>query len=79
MRTTVTLQNDVAQALGQLRREQGSGVSEAWEQVEEWLDAPAAWVPEPTREHRRVLGTLLGEHHVTGNLVSDAHLAAPAR
>lgn len=53
-------------------------VSEAWDQVEEWLDAPASWIPEPTDAHRLVLGGLLGEHRVTGNLVSDAHLAALA-
>jgi uncharacterized protein len=53
-------------------------VADAWGQVEEWLDAPASWIPAPTEAHQLVLGGLLGEHQTTGNLVSDAHLAALA-
>ena len=51
---------------------------EAWRQVEEWLDAPRAWIPAPTRDYRRVLGALLGRHQVRGPLVTDALLAALA-
>jgi toxin-antitoxin system PIN domain toxin len=51
-------------------------VPAAWAFVEEWLDAPAAWVPQPTPAHRAVLGTLLRELDLHGNLVSDAELAA---
>jgi toxin-antitoxin system PIN domain toxin len=31
-------------------------ISDAWKQVEEWLDCEAAWIPEPTERHRDVLG-----------------------
>ena len=50
----------------------------AWQQVEEWLDCEAAWVPAPTDRHREVLGRLLREAMVRANLVPDAHLAALA-
>ncbi len=53
-------------------------MSDAWEQVENWLDCEFAWVPEPTERHREVLGALLGASGVQGNLVPDAHLAALA-
>lgn len=52
--------------------------STAWQQVEEWLDAPRAWVPHPTPEYRRVLGRLIAAHDVRGPLISDAQLAAVA-
>jgi toxin-antitoxin system PIN domain toxin len=51
---------------------------DAWAQVEQWLDAPRAWVPQPTRHYRHVLGRLLGGHQVRGPLVTDAQLAALA-
>lgn len=51
---------------------------EAWQQVEDWLEAPRAWVPEPTRRYREVLGRLVTRHQVTGPLVTDAQLAALA-
>jgi hypothetical protein len=50
----------------------------AWQQVEEWLDCEAAWIPAPTDRHREVLGRLLGETNASANLVPDAHLAALA-
>lgn len=46
--------------------------------VEEWLAAPAAWVPEVTPATWSILRRLLEEHEVTGNLVPDAQLAALA-
>lgn len=49
---------------------------EAWQLVEEWLDAPAAWVPEPGRAYRSILGELVRELDLRGALVSDAALAA---
>lgn len=58
--------------------EQPLAPSEAWRQVEDWLSAPAAWVPAPTEQHASVLGDLLTRHEPRGNLVSDAHLAALA-
>lgn len=50
----------------------------AWHQVEEWLDAPRAWMPQPTRQYRQVLGRLIAAHRVRGPLVTDAQLAALA-
>jgi len=47
-------------------------------QVEEWLDAPRAWIPEPTAQYRDVLTSLLRTHRVSGPLVTDAQLAALA-
>ena len=46
--------------------------------MQEWLDAPAAWVPVPTPAHADVLSRLVRDHHCSGNLVPDAHLAALA-
>lgn len=51
---------------------------EAWSIASAWLDAPAAWVPEVTDHTLGVLGDLVVEHAVTGNLVTDAQLAAQA-
>ena len=58
--------------------EQPLAPAEAWQQVEEWLAAPAAWIPQPTHAHAGVLGTLVRRYDLRGNLVSDAHLAALA-
>ena len=48
----------------------------AWGIVDAWLDAPAVWVPIPGRGHREILGRLVRELDLRGNLVSDAMLAA---
>ena len=50
--------------------------AEAWQFVEEWLDAPATWVPVPGRGYRDILGRLVRDLDLRGNLVSDAGLAA---
>jgi toxin-antitoxin system PIN domain toxin len=50
----------------------------ASDQVEEWLAAPAAWVPTPGEGHAEVLLGLLRQLRLVGPLVSDAHLAALA-
>ena len=50
----------------------------AWQQVEVWLSAPAAWVPEPGQGYAELLGDLIVRHEVSGNLVPDAQLAALA-
>lgn len=50
--------------------------TEAWEFIENWLDAPATWVPAPGRAHRELLGRLVRDLDLRGNLVSDAALAA---
>jgi uncharacterized protein len=50
----------------------------AWNQVVQWLSCEQAWIPLPSERHAEVLGELLAEPAVLGNLVSDAHLAALA-
>jgi toxin-antitoxin system PIN domain toxin len=50
----------------------------AWQQVSQWLACEPAWIPLPTARHADVLGKLLAEPGVYGNLVPDAHLAALA-
>jgi len=52
------------------------GAADAWAYVEDWLDAPTAWVPAPGRGHRDILGRLVHELDLRGNLVTDAVLAA---
>lgn len=52
--------------------------SAASDQVDEWLAAPAAWVPAPGERHAEVLLELLRRLRLVGPLVSDAHLAALA-
>jgi len=53
-------------------------IASAWEQVEEWVDCPPVWVPQPTERHREILGELLRHHVSRSNLAPDAHLAALA-
>lgn len=48
----------------------------AWRFIDAWLDAPAAWVPEPGRSHQTILRRLMTEHDIRGALVTDAVLAA---
>jgi len=50
--------------------------AEAWQYVEDWLDAPASWTPEPGRGHRAILESLVTKHEVRAGLVTDAVLAA---
>lgn len=50
--------------------------AQAWEHVEGWLDAPTAWVPEPGRGHREILGDLIVRLDLRAGLVTDAVLAA---
>lgn len=47
-------------------------------QVEEWLDAPCAWLAEPTANFRRVFIGLVRKYSVRGALTTDAQLAALA-
>jgi predicted nucleic acid-binding protein len=51
---------------------------QAAQQVDEWLDAPRAWSPEPTAQYREVFTSLVRSHDVRGPLVSGAQLAALA-
>jgi toxin-antitoxin system PIN domain toxin len=50
----------------------------AWQQVSQWLACEPTWIPLPTERHGEVLGRLLAEPGIYGNLVPDAHLAALA-
>lgn len=50
----------------------------AWAHVREWLGCEVVWTPLPTEHHAAVLGSLLIDHDLRGNLVSDADLAALA-
>jgi uncharacterized protein len=52
--------------------------SAAWSIVEDWLAAPAAWVPDPEERYPAILGQLMARHALTGNLVPDGMLAALA-
>lgn len=52
--------------------------AQAWSFVQDWLDAPVSWVPPATERTAAVLRSLVERHHVTGNLVTDAQLAALA-
>jgi uncharacterized protein len=53
-------------------------IVDAWNQVRAWLACDAAWVPEPTERHIKLLGELVALPGVQANLVPDAHLAALA-
>lgn len=53
-------------------------MSAAWKQVAQWLACDPVWIPPPGERHVEVLGKLLAEPGVHGNLVTDAHLAALA-
>ena len=49
---------------------------EAWDMVQSWLDAPNAWVPQPGRGYREILGRLIRDLRLGANLIPDAALAA---
>lgn len=51
---------------------------DAWGYITDWLDADQAWVPATGARHRDILGRLLVDGELHGNLVTDAHLAALA-
>ncbi len=53
-------------------------IEHAWNQVFQWLQCPVAWIPNPGDRHAGILGEILMQSQVTGNLVPDAHLAALA-
>ncbi len=50
----------------------------AWQRVADWLAAPVAWIPEPGPRYREILGHLITDYELRGNLVPDAALAALA-
>ena len=51
---------------------------EAWGFVRDWLDAPVTWIPPETEVTAGLLSDLLHRSRATGNLVTDASLAAIA-
>lgn len=51
---------------------------EAWSYVQDWLTADQAWVPTAGDRHAEILGRLLVDGDLRGNLVTDAHLSALA-
>lgn len=51
---------------------------EAWDQITDWLSAPRAWIPGPSKQYQAILGRLIATHEVVGPLVTDAMLAALA-
>jgi len=55
-----------------LRADQAVGVMKVW------LDAPQAWMPNASARTVQILHGLIGTHHLTGNTVPDAQLAALA-
>jgi toxin-antitoxin system PIN domain toxin len=52
--------------------------AKAWLQIEQWLNCPVVWIPQPTDRHREILGSLVVSHVSHPDLVQDAHLAALA-
>lgn len=51
---------------------------EAWSFVSHWLEADRSWVPTPTDQHGEILGRLIVDGDLRGNLATDAHIAALA-
>ena len=51
---------------------------EAWDQVDQWLSSPAAWVPLPGPGHRNILERIMRSEKPTAKLIPDAHLVALA-
>jgi len=50
--------------------------TEAWEHVDDWLDAPASWTPGPGRGHHDIVKSLIIDSDLRAGLVTDAALAA---
>jgi uncharacterized protein len=50
----------------------------AWTITEKWLAAPNCWIPEASERTARILGSLIKDLDIRGNLVTDAQLAALA-
>jgi uncharacterized protein len=51
---------------------------QAWAYIDSWLTTDPVWIPPATERTAAVLAGLIGRHRVTGNLVTDAQLAALA-
>lgn len=46
--------------------------------VDDWLAADGVWTPVPGARHAELVADLVRRHQLSGNLISDAHLAALA-
>ena len=46
--------------------------------VADWLEPEVAWIPREGPGHARILTDLITRYKLTGNIISDAHLAALA-
>ncbi len=51
-------------------------VAQAWSVISNWLAAPNVWVPQASARTAGILGELIETTGATGNLVTDAQLAA---
>lgn len=52
--------------------------AEADRHIDAWLAASSSWVPPASERTMAIYRDLAVRHHITGNLVPDAHLAALA-
>lgn len=50
----------------------------AWQVVEDWLDSPLVWTPEPGYGHRQIASRLIKRYEPRGNLLTDTMLASLA-
>lgn len=50
----------------------------AWSQVSAWLALDTVWIPHPGPSYAEILGRLVVEYEIRGNLMPDAQLAALA-
>ena len=50
----------------------------AWTITANWLAAPNCWIPEASERTARILGSLIRDLDIRGNLATDAQLAALA-
>lgn len=56
----------------------GLSVQDAWQTAHGWLNAPTAWIPQPTERHADVIEDLISSVNVGTKDVMDLHLAALA-
>ena len=50
--------------------------TEAFQHIDGWLTAPAAWIPQPGEGHRQILHELVTRLDIRAGLTTDAVLAA---
>jgi toxin-antitoxin system PIN domain toxin len=58
--------------------ERPPSLTEAWKQVERWLELDSVWIPTPTDRHAEIFGRFLAETSERADLVNDVHLATLA-